>query len=287
MQFLKFWGEAIYASLSIGWVVLGTVSTAMPVIFYFLGKHWPSLLQIPWFKWCVEHQNELHAGMAVAVVVIYVFYAPFVSWSREHSARIEAEAKVAGEPRIKLDVMDAEGRKELEKTRKELATNRDELTKAQETIRALDPLQQRIASATATARVLIKSDENDGTSSHTLGGGGMVAFARGTEALLFTTAVNMTSHTEKNQKTIYLVFTSPVYGPLVGKPITELAASEYMQLEMMDNSLGDGDVLGGIITFTLNGVHRFEFPIPTQSAIEQKKILVRDLHQMRSQLKQN
>lgn len=284
MQFLEFWGEAICASFSVGWIVFGGVTTAMPVIFHFVGKYWPSSLEIPWLKWCVEHQNELHVGVMVACVAIYVFYAPFQLYSRERSARIEAEGKVAGEPRIKLDVMDAEGRKELEKTRKELATNRDELTKAQETIRALDPLQQHIASATATAEVLVKTEESDGTS-HAFGGGGAtIAFGRGTEALLATAALNATSRAQNKQKTMYLVFNSPIYGSLVGKPLTELATAEYVQLETGEPS--ESEVLGGTIVFTLNGSRRFEFPIPAQSTVKQR-LFVRDLYQMRSQLKPN
>jgi hypothetical protein len=222
----------------------------------------------------------------VACIAIYLFYAPFQLYSRERSARIEAEGKAAGEPRLKLDVMDAEGRKELEKTRKELATNRDELTKAQETIRALDPLQQRIASATATAEVFIKSNENDGTSSHTMGGGGSVAFARGTEALLATGALNANSRTQSSKTTIYLVFNSPIFGPLVGKPLTELATAEYVQLEITTLGDAEAEVLGGTIVFTLNGSHRFEFPIPAQATLKQK-VFVRDLYRMRSQLKPN
>ncbi len=182
--------------------------------------------------------------------------------------------------KLDVDVRDAEGRKELEKTREELA-------KAQETIRALDPLQQRIASATATAEVLVKSDKNDGTSTHTMGGGGSVAFARGTEALLATAAMNATSRTQNSKTTVYLVFNSPIYGPLVGKPLAELATAEYVQLEIT-SPLGDADaeaeVLGGTIVFTLNGSHRFEFPIPAQATVK-KRVFVRDLYQMRSQLR--
>jgi len=275
MQFFKFWGDAIWESLTIGWIVFGGVSTAVPVTFYFLGKHWPSLLQIPWFKWCAEHQNELHVGTAVAFVVIYFFYAPFVSWSRERSARIEAEGRVAGEPRIKLDVMDAEGRKELEKTR-------EELTKAQETIRALDPLQQHIASVTATAEVWVKTEGSDGAT-HSFGGGGAtIAFARGMEALLATAALNASSKTQNKQKTIYLVFNSPIYGSLVGKPLIELATAEYVQLETGEPS--ESEVLGGTVIFTLNGSRRFEFPIPAQTTVKQR-VFVRDLYQMKSQLK--
>src|SRR2546423_1630054 len=120
MSFLKFWVEAICASFSVGWGVLGGVSTAMPVIFYFIGKYWPPSLEIPWLKWCVEHQNELHVTTAALFVIVYLVYAPFQLYSRERSLRIEAEGKVNGEPRIKFDVTDVDGRKELEKLRNEL-----------------------------------------------------------------------------------------------------------------------------------------------------------------------
>lgn len=254
----------------------------MPLLVSLLLKYAPQTENIAWIKWVSDHQAELHVGIAVLCVAVYMVVAPFRLYQRERTAKEAAESALKNQPveqpRFALDVADPEARRELEKTK-------SELEKAQETIRALDPLQQHIASATATAEVFVKSDENDGTSSHTMGGGGSITFARGTEALLATAAMNATSRTQNNQKTIYLVFNSPIYGPLVGKPLTELGTAEYVQLEITAQ-LGALDVLGGTIIFTLNGSRRFEFPIPAQAIVE-RRIFVRDLYQMRSQLKPN
>lgn len=228
----------------------------------------------------------LAGAWIITLLLHFAVLSPRALLKEERVAKTKAEndlkfiknATPAPMPPFQITETDPEARKQLQETR-------DELKAAKETIRALDPLQQRIASATATAVVFVKSDENDGSASHNMGGGGIVAFGRGSEALLRTDAMNASSETQNSKKTIYLVFNSPIQGLLVGKPLTELAAAEYVQLDITER-LGDASVIGGTIIFTLNGSHRFEFPIPAQKAIGQK-IFVRDLYQMRSQLKPN
>lgn len=176
--------------------------------------------------------------------------------------------------RIQLDVADAEGRKELAKTRAELE-------KAQATIRALDPLQQPIASVTVLADVFIKSDQQ--FNSHFMDAGGWIGFCRGSDALLSTTTGESIFKTTEDGVVIARgIFNSPIHGQFVGKPIPELRAAEYVQLQfkMLPQN---AEILRGIIVFTINGTQRFEFQVPTQTAVGDK-ILVRDLYPLRSKL---
>jgi hypothetical protein len=133
MQFLKFWGEAIWASLSYGWVVFGIVSTAMPALFALIVRYWPPAENIGWIRWSVDHQAELHVAIAVIFIAMYLIYAPYRLYNRERTARIAAEQnKSAQTPaRIRLDVADTNARKELEETKKQLQTAETTVQKLQ------------------------------------------------------------------------------------------------------------------------------------------------------------
>lgn len=167
MSFLRFWGEAISQSFGVGWIVLGGISTAMPVVFHFIGKYWPASLEVSWLKWCVDHQNELHVAVAAAFVVIYLCYAPFQLYSREHSARVEAERKVANEPRIKLDVADTEVREELRQTKEQLSAANKEMEKLRGRVedRSISPdNKEKLLEALKSApkgKVIVKADWTD------------------------------------------------------------------------------------------------------------------------------
>lgn len=177
-------------------------------------------------------------------------------------------------PRIRFDVADEAGRKELEKTRAELE-------KAQATIRALDPIRQPIASVAVLADVFIKSDQP--FDNHYMDRGAWFGFARGSEALLATSTGESLAKTMSEGEVLFRgVFNSPINGPFVGKPIPELAAAEYVQVDFLMLP-ADAEVLRGTITVTLNGTQRFEFLVPPQKAMGQK-IVARDLSPMMSKL---
>jgi len=144
MQFLKFWGEAIWASLSFGWVVFGIVSTAMPALFALVVRYWPSAANVSWIKWSAEHQSELHVGFAVIFIAIYLIYAPYRLYSREHTARIAAEqAKPVQAPTpIKLDVADEESRKEIIDLKKQLEASQETIRNLRQSPRSLTAQQR-------------------------------------------------------------------------------------------------------------------------------------------------
>jgi hypothetical protein len=135
MQFLKFWCEAIWKSLSFGWLVFGIMSTALPVLFALIVRYWAPAEKINWIRWSADHQAELHVAIALIFIAIYLIYAPYRLYNREHTARIAAEQKneAAQPPPIRLDVTDTDARKELEETKKKLQT-------AETTVRKLQSL---------------------------------------------------------------------------------------------------------------------------------------------------
>jgi hypothetical protein len=97
MQFLKFWWEALWASLTFGWVVFGIVSTGLPAAFTLLIRYSPKAGNVDWIRWSADHQTELHVSVAAIFVLAYFFYAPYKVYKREHSARVAAEAGQASQ----------------------------------------------------------------------------------------------------------------------------------------------------------------------------------------------
>ena len=286
MQFLKFWWEAIWASLSFGWVVFGIVSTAMPALFALLVRYWTAAANVTWIKWSADHQTELHVGIAALFVVVYLVYAPYRLYSREYTARIAAEQNRPTESPapIKFDVIDTEVRSELQKTKAELGTTKKDLEKAQATIRALDPMQQPIASMAVDATVIISSSQQ--FNNHFMDAGGLVGFCRGSEPLLVIRTGDSVFKTVANQQVaVHADFNSPISGPMVGKIIPELGTSEYLQIEFQQLP-HDVPVLRGKIVVTLNGTQRFAFDVPAQTA-NGNQIFVRDLFPLMTKLHAN
>jgi hypothetical protein len=169
--------------------------------------------------------------------------------------------------RIKLDVADEQGRKELEKTKKELA-------EAKAIIDRLDPKQQPIASATASVQVTIESDQP--VNSHFMDRGGAAAFVRGATPLLITQSIDCFGNQTGQGRVVYHgVFSMQADDPAVGKQTLTLQDAEYIQCEFTPMP-DDAHVISGKVVFTINGVFRLEFDIPPQTAVG-KRIFVRDL----------
>jgi hypothetical protein len=278
MQFLKFWGGAFWESLTIGWVVFGIVSTATPALFTLVVRYWPKAAQITWVKWAADHQSELHVAIASLCILIYLIYVPYRLFNREHQARVAAEQKIAAgqnpDSRIRLDVADTDARKELAETK-------DKLDQAYKTIQKLDPLRQPIASGSFMVNMVVKYDKQMNT--HFFGPGGEIGFGRGDKPLLTIGVGDAFANTIQNQQVSFRVLSnSQISGPLAGKPMTELIAAEYVQIELkvLPENI---EVLSGTMEVTLNGTQRFEFDIPQQKA-RGNKVFVQDLAPMKSKL---
>jgi C4-dicarboxylate-specific signal transduction histidine kinase len=111
--------------------------------------------------------------------------------------------------RIRLDVADEEGRRELDKTKKELA-------EAKATIAKLDPKRQPIASATASVEITVESDQP--VNSHFMDSGGAAALIRGSTPLLITRSVDCFGNQTGHGQVIYQgVFTMRADDSAVGR----------------------------------------------------------------------
>lgn len=93
MSFLRFWGEAISQSFGVGWLVFGTVSTAMPALIALLIRYCPPAANVRWINWSADHQTELHVAIATLCVVIYLVYAPYRLYRTERVARVAAQTE--------------------------------------------------------------------------------------------------------------------------------------------------------------------------------------------------
>jgi hypothetical protein len=187
MQSLKFWGGAFWESLTVGWVVFGIVSTAMPALFTLIVRYWPKAGGVAWIKWASDHQSELHVALALLCVLLYSLYVPYRLFNREHAARLDVEKKLAARPAppIHFDVSDIEGRKlaqdditKLRSENEELKTQLNEIQKSDRwglTDEQFDVLSSNLK--TSAALEPIPSDEQAAFISCVMGDAGSMRFA--------------------------------------------------------------------------------------------------------------
>lgn len=135
-----------------------------------------------------------------------------------------------------------------------------------------DPLQQPIASASASVRVVISSEED--LDVHYMGRGGYVAFARGDETLLIAVANESYARQTVSGEVEYTgLFQMPATDSAVGKPISFLQEAEYLQISFRMIP-PDSRVLNGEAIIVINGSQRFEFQIAPQT-VQGEKLFVR------------
>jgi hypothetical protein len=259
MQFLKFWGEAIWESLSVGWLVFGIVSTALPALFTLIVRYWPNAAKVNWIKWTADHQSELHVAIALIVIAIYLIYSPYKLYNREHTARIVAEQnKPAQAPLpIKLDVADEESRKQIIDLRRELA-------EAQETIKKQnvdrDPLSSPIGSAKFTLLVNFK-DKKEPKSNY-FGTGAAVALGVDGKTVI---AGGTADHFSDGDGHSRVVFESPFDSPYMGKPVRSLSEAKYLQIQFADGFVPVDTELGaGRVVLLINSQVTLTFDVPAQ-----------------------
>jgi hypothetical protein len=116
--------------------------------------------------------------------------------------------------------------------------------------------------------------------------GAWIAFARGSESLLSMTVGDSYAQTRSEGKvtTFAALFNTPPNGSLMGKPINKIGEAEYLQVEFLGADMpANAKIVGGKITFTINGNQGFEFEVPEQIS-DGKKVFVRDLSSLKSKL---
>lgn len=157
------------------------------------------------------------------------------------------------------------------------------LKKLIERLEAESPLRRPISAATATVEVSIESEEEINTTY--MGSGGYLAFGKGTKTLLATSSRQCTARQTGNREIIYrAVFTMDAADSAVGRPVSFLKESEYLQIEFKPIP-ANSKVLGGRVICIINSSLSFEFPIPAQTTRE-NKIFIRDIEEFRKMLAQ-
>lgn len=76
-SFCSFWGHSLKESFSVGWTVLGALGTLMPDIITFVQDQFPLVASIAWVKWVSGRQSELRLVIALTLIAIYLFVAPY------------------------------------------------------------------------------------------------------------------------------------------------------------------------------------------------------------------
>ncbi len=148
------------------------------------------------------------------------------------------------------------------------------LKKLVERMEAERPGNRPIASASATVEVTIDSPAQ--MSAHFLDRGGILGFAKGSNALLTASSVDSFGQTIGTNLVHYkAVLQMPADDKIVGKPLRDIAQSEYLQIELASMEENQ-KVIGGKAVVVFNGSIRVEFPISTQQAMG-RRIFVRQV----------
>ena len=203
------------------------------------------------------------AAFVLVFLAHFCVITPKTLWQEEHAKAAPAVA-VAPIPnptpfKLDVDVKDAEGRKELEKTRGELAATRQELAESKATIRGLDPKQQPIASLRFTVVIKRGGEKNPG---HDLQSGfGIILIAVNKELLIAITG----EHFENAQGERRYVVDAPFDAPIMGKPVATLASVTDISMQFQDNMVPVGtSIIGGQIALVVNNQTTVTFDIPAQ-----------------------
>jgi hypothetical protein len=141
----------------------------------------------------------------------------------------------------------------------------------------IDPSKKPIASAMATVTVDVLTDDPQQSA---FGLGGWVAFGSGHDTLLmgYTQQTYATGPNDKGIAEYRIVCTSPGDSPYMGKPISKLLDSQYIQSVFNEKFLPiHVQVTGGKVVWVINNAVTLAFEIPPQRA-EKKGIFIWDLN---------
>ncbi|HLK32197.1 MAG TPA: hypothetical protein VKT29_03855 [Terriglobales bacterium] len=149
------------------------------------------------------------------------------------------------------------------------------LTKDEAKLNALDPLNQNIATATATVEVTIAS--SDALDTHFADSGGYLAFVKGQAAVMVTASMDCFAKQQGNGRVKYHgVFQLDATSDVIGKPISILRNADYIQIAFRPMKPNQ-DVIAGRAIVIVNNSVRLEFDIPPQHMATSNLIFVRDL----------
>jgi len=150
------------------------------------------------------------------------------------------------------------------------------LKKIVERLESENPLEKPMASCSSTIEVIIKSD--DAKNAHWIDQGGFLAFGRGDSALLSTGGSECNVNQTGKGEIVYRgLFQMPADDSAVGKPISTLKETEYLQVQFQQLPT-DCEVLSGKVICVINGSIRLQFNVPPQHS-SGKNIFIRDVQQ--------
>ena len=144
----------------------------------------------------------------------------------------------------------------------------DALQKAMQNV-ATDPLQEPIASASATVTVDLLTDKPDPVGNN-MGQGGVVQLTSPTTPLLTATTINNTSFkADAGHGKYRIVGVCAIDDPYMGKPIAKLSDATFMLVGFAKGLLPPNtQIIGGQIVWVINNRITLKFDIPPQASIQ-------------------
>jgi hypothetical protein len=152
--------------------------------------------------------------------------------------------------------------KEIAELKSEATDLRSQAIELKSKAEELDPLRQTIKTATATVEVTIASA--DPINTHYMDSGGYLAFAKGHDAMMVVNSLDCFAVQQGGDRILYrAVSTLDATSSIIGKPISALKESEYLQIGFRPMQPKQR-VVGGRAVVTVNSTVRFEFEVPAQ-----------------------
>lgn len=204
---------------------------------------------------------------AVCFVIFWVLYFGFFTpkrllmEARRKTMPLPAGQAAAQPPPIKLDIMDTESRKEIQKLRKELATANETIDRQQS---QLDPLAKPIASAKFTLAINFK-DKKEAQSNY-FGSGAAALLAVGTQVIL---GGGVAEHNSDGQGHSRVVFDCPFDVVSMGKPVRSLSEAQFLELQFADGFVPvDTELSEGKVVLLINNEITLTFEVPAQKVTQ-------------------
>jgi hypothetical protein len=146
----------------------------------------------------------------------------------------------------------------------------------------LNPVAQVIR--TATAIVELVQDAKDPLNTHFMDSGAVIAFGKGTQALMVLRSLDSFANQNGRGEIIWrATLTLDLADPSVGRPIRSLKETEYVQVAF--GQLKEGATIkSGSVTVTINSAVQLRAELPTQIVTQQQLAFARQLDDIKKEL---
>jgi hypothetical protein len=195
--------------------------------------------------WERLRRKEVHWKSYAWVLLCLLFVAFYMSW---RDMRLALDAKPPMLAEIDVNERDPKARADVQSLQGENRKLTKELNDARSKIKALDPLSQSIASASAEITIEVASEKSvDGFSN---GGVGGVTFVENRAFVLVAVGKQITTlkSEQKGRARYSMECSSSAEYPLAGKQVRNLLAAQHIQVEVMATYIPDkAEVFGGTV----------------------------------------